>query len=165
MRIARSTLVRAGIALGATAALALVVTAGYVLPGRARALDAERHALSARLNRASGPGPRVESAVRVPDRAGLPARTAVFLDQIAAAGARDLRYTAGGPAPGAPPAAAGVAAQSLEVGFVADLEGLGRILSGLEAAAPAVTVTGVELEGDAGHRVGVTLHLWFLGAA
>lgn len=160
MRISRNALIRVGLGSLGALALALVVTSTYVLPHHADRLDAEHARLVARLSAAGRHPGQAVAATPVPAASALPAHAAALLDQMQAAGARDLTYTVG-----ARSSQGGVTQQQVSVDFAAPLDALGRILTGLERGAPAVTVSEVELErGDAG-RIEVMLQLTFLGAA
>jgi hypothetical protein len=159
VRIPRSTGVRIGLGIMGALALALVVASAYVLPQRADRLDAEHARLVARLSSAGRHPGQAAPFTPVPAAAVLPAHAAALLDQMQAAGARDLTYKVAERT-----VEDGVALQRVAVEFAADLGALGRILSGLEGDAPAVTVSGVEMErADAG-RIAVTLQLALLGA-
>jgi len=160
VRISRNLLIRIGLGSLGALTLGLVMASAYVLPRQADRLDVEHARLVARLSAAGQRPGQAATATPVPAATALPAHAAALLDQMQAAGARDLRYTVG-----ARSSQGGVALQRVSVEFAAALEPLGRILSGLEGGAPAVTVGQVELErGDAG-RIDVTLQLTFLGAA
>lgn len=159
MRIPRSLLVRAGLGVFGAGALALVAASALVLPGHADRLDAEARQLNARLA-AARQAPAAPPGAAIPAAAALPARTAALLDGMQSAGARDLHYTVEARA-----GQGAVAVQRVTVAFGAGLDALGRILAGLETAAPAVSLDGVELERGDGGRIGVTLHLRLLGAA
>lgn len=159
MRVPRSLLVRGFLVLLGFGALALVAASALVLPRQADRLDAEARHLNARLASARhAPAPPPGAAV--PSSASLPARTAALLDGMQSAGARDLHY-----AVEARSGLGAVTVQRVTVGFGAELDAVGRILAGLEAAAPAVSVSAVDLERQDGGRIGVTLSLLLLGAA
>jgi len=159
VQLPRKLLVRAALGGLAAGAVALLLASALLLPRHAEGLDQEGRRLAARLA-ASRHTPPPPPGAAVPAAAALPGRTAVLLDGMQAAGAQDLHY-----AVEAREGHGAVAVQGVTVDFFAELEAVGRILAGLEGAAPAVSLTGVDLERGDGGRIGVTLHLMLLGAA
>jgi hypothetical protein len=160
VRIPRSLTIRAALGTAAALTLGLVVSGAWVLPRKAQSLRAETVRLGADLkgaavSRAAGP-----ATVRLPGAAALPAGAAALVDTVHRPGIGEVRYELGRRVPRGT-----VSSRSLTLYFEADYGPLARVLKDLAAAAPAVTVTGVDLERLEGGRIDVVLRLDLLGAA
>jgi len=160
VRIPRSVAIRAALGTAAALTLGLVVSGAYVLPHRADTLRAESARLGADLKGAAVPSAAGPATVRLPGAAALPAGAAAVVDTVHRLGVGDVRYTLGQRVPRGT-----VSSQSLALYFEAGYAPLARVLADLTAAAPAVTVTGLDLERMEGGRIDVALRLDLLGGA
>lgn len=159
MRIPRNLLIRAALGATAAAALALAATGAWWLPHRAGALHAEAARLTADLT-ALGVRPEAlaPSDVALPAVGTLPARAAAVVAAVRDHGVGDVRYELGAGTPRGT-----LTTQPLSLTFEGSFPVVGAVLADLGARAPAVTVTGVDLERADGGRVEVTLHVDLLG--
>lgn len=159
MRIPRNLAIRAALGTAAALTLGLAVSGAYVLPHRAQSLRAEAARVGADL-KGAGTAAAGPAAVRLPAAAALPAGAAAVVDTVRRHGIGDVRYELGQRVPRGT-----VSSQSLALYFETGYVPLARVLVELAAAAPAVTVTGLDLERADGGRIDVALRLDLLGGA
>jgi uncharacterized small protein (DUF1192 family) len=160
MRIPRSIAIRAGLSATAVLALGLAVSGVWLLPRKADALRAEADRIGADLGhkepgRAAAPG-----TVPIPTAAALPAGAAAVVDAVRRQGVGDVQYRLGQRVPRGT-----LSAQPLTLFFEAGFPAVARVLADVAASAPAVTVTGVDLERADRGRIEVALRLDLLGGA
>jgi len=160
VRIPRNLAIRAALGTAAALALGLAVSGAWLLPHRADALRAEADRIGAGLAH-TGPGRApAPGTVQLPSAAALPAGAAAVVDTLRRQGVGDVQYALGQRVPRGT-----LSAQPLTLYFEAGFEAVAGVLADLAAAAPAVTVTGVDLERADGGRIDVALRLDLLGAA
>lgn len=158
MRIRRSLIIRAALGTAAALTLGLALSGAWLLPRKADALRAEADRLGAGLTHA-GPVPTAApGVVPLPSGAALPAGAAAVVDAVRRHGVADVQYRLGQRVPRGT-----LSSQPLALSFEAGFQAVGAVLADLAAAAPAVTVTGMDLERADGGRLEVALRLDLLG--
>jgi len=163
MRIPRSVAIRSVLGVTAVLTLGLALSGVYLLPRKADALRAEADRIGADLGDRghAGLGPAAApGTVPIPTAAALPAGAAAVVDAVRRQGVGDVQYRLGQRVP-----RGSVSAQPLTLFFDAGFPAVARILADVAASAPAVTVTGVDLERADRGRIEVALRLDLLGGA
>jgi len=160
VRIPRNIAIRAGLGVTAVLTLVLAVSGVYMLPRKADALRAEADRIGADLGHTEPRHAAAPGTVPLPSAAALPAGAAAVVDAVRRQGVGDVQYRLGQRVPRGT-----ISAQPLTLFFEAGFPAVARVLADVAASAPAVTVTGVDLERAEGDRIEVSLRLDLLGGA
>jgi hypothetical protein len=160
VRIPRSIAIRAALGTAAALTLGLAFSGAWLLPHKADTLRAEADRLGVGLSRSGPLRAAAADTVPLPSGASLPAGAAAVVDTVRRHGVATVQYRLGQRAPRGT-----LSAQPLTLYFEAGFQDVGGVLADLAAAAPAVTVTGVDLERADGGRIEVALRLDLLGGA